>query len=167
MRILAFIALAACVACAPAPVIAPEPQSEVRPGGCQPATDANFEGAGEEHLRSYLAWLVKTEGARVKLGPRDASLAIVRGAQKLAPNGVQVGELGCSGRGEAPYRITLYRDGLVGRPLAVTYRTLAHEFHHIVQIRREDLPCGPRDGSRHGYERDADAVAAKLVPACR
>lgn len=154
-------------ACAPEPVIAPEPVAEVKPGGCEVATDADFEGGGEQRLRSYLAWLVKSHGAQAGLGPREASLAIVRGAGKLAPSGVQIAEVGCGIGGTAPYRVTLYRDALVGRPLAVTYRAIAHELHHVVQIRKESLPCGPREGSRHPYEREAEAVADRLVRSCR
>jgi len=165
--VLLLSSIALLASCAPPPVIAPEPQAEVRPGGCRIATDADFEGAGEQHMRSYLAWLVKTEGARVQLGPRDAALAIVRGAGKLAPSGVQIAEVGCSAKGAAPYRVTLYRDALVGRPLATSYHAIAHEFHHVVQIRKESLPCGPGEASRHPYERQADAVADRLVPACK
>jgi hypothetical protein len=157
----------AAAACAPAPVIAPVPDAEVRPGGCEPARDADFEGESEARQRSYLAWLVKAYGAQAGLGSREVSLAIVRGSEKLAPSGVQVGEVGCGARGQGPYRITIYRDALVGRPLATTYHAIAHEFHHVVQIRRGNLPCGPGEGSRFPYEREAEDFAGSVVPGCR
>jgi hypothetical protein len=153
--------------CAPEAVIAPPPPAEVQPGGCETARDAHFEGESESRLRSYVAWLVKAYGAQAGLGPREVSLGIVRAAQKLAPSGVQVGEVGCGARGQGPYRITIYRDALVGRPLATTYSAIAHEFHHVVQIRRGNLPCGPGEGSRFPYEREAEDFARSVVPGCR
>ena len=130
---------------------------------CAVARDADFEGEGEHQLRAYLAWLAVNHGEPAALKPSQVSLAIVRGDSKPGPAGVQVGEISCN---SDDYRITLYRDALTGRPLAVAYDTLAHEFHHVVQIRRDKLACEARKGQRAAYEREAAAFARKLVPRC-
>lgn len=168
IRSLGALALAAALgACAPAPIAPEGPAVEVKPGGCEVARDADFEGEGEERLRGFLRWLAHAHGAPTGLEPRQVSLGIVRGYAKPGPAGVQAGEISCGAGGRGPFRVTLYRDALAGRPLATTYHTLAHEFHHVVQIRRENLPCDAGTGSRAVYEQEAEDVAARFVPACR
>lgn len=163
----ALVLVAMLGACAPAPAVPEGPAVEVKPGGCELARDSDFEGAGEARLRGFLRWLAHTHGAPTGLDPRQVSLGIVRGSAKPGPMGVQAGEISCGGGRHGPFRVTLYRDALAGRPLATTYRTLAHEFHHVVQIRREGLPCDAGDGSRAAYEQEAEDVARRFVPACR
>jgi hypothetical protein len=141
------------------------PVAEVTPGGCEPLRDADFEGAGEQRLRGYLAWIAQSHGAQVGITPREVSLAIARGEPKPGPAGVQVGEVSCASGYRGPYRVTLFRDALVGRPHAVAYHTLAHEFHHLVQIRRAKLACEAK-GSAVPYEREAESFARSVVPAC-
>lgn len=160
----AALLLAAAAACAPAaaPVRAPQPElPEIR---CGPADDADFDADGHERLWRYLDWLAEAYGPEVGLRPQDVALAIVRGPAKPGPVGVTAAEVGCGGD---RYRITLYRDALSGRPLSVTYDTLAHEFYHLVQIRRDGLACQARDGERAGYEQEAMNFARGIVPACR
>ena len=154
---------AACVP-APAPVRERAPQTVAPVLACGTASDEDFEGDGEERLWSYLDWLVRTHGAEAGLQPHRVSLAIVRGLPKPGPGGVTAGEISCDGRN---YRIGLYRDALSGRPLRVAYSTLAHEFFHVVQIRRDDLDCEARPGERATYEHEATEFAARVVPACR
>lgn len=163
----AAVLAAALGACAPAPTVPEGPAVEVKPGGCERARDSDFAGVGEERLRGFLRWLAHTHGAPAGLDPRQVSLGIVRGSVKPGPMGVQAGEISCGNGGRGPFRVTLYRDALSGRPLATTYHTLAHEFHHVVQIRRENLPCDAGDGSRAAYEQEAEDVAHRFVPACR
>jgi hypothetical protein len=160
-----FPLLGACAlaACAPAPVAPPVAPAVPATFSCQPAGDADFDGAGEAALRGYVAWLAQAHGAPARLAPGQVSLGIVRTQPKPGPAGVQAAEIAC---GDDTYRITLYRNALTGRPLALAYRTLAHEFHHIVQIRRDRLDCEARDGQRESYEREADAFAGRLVPVC-
>jgi hypothetical protein len=166
---------------APVPVAVPEPEREPGPRtepkpvavrvaaapstpSCRHSRDTDFDGAGEQLLRGYLEWLVLAHGAPASLKARDVELAIVRGDPKPGPGGVTAGEISC---GTDDYRITLYRNALAGRPLAVAYDTLAHEFHHVVQIRRDGLHCESRKGERESYEREAVEFARKLVPRCR
>lgn len=153
--------------CAPvSPPLAPGPVVEVKPGGCEPLRDADFEGAGAQRLRDYLSWIAQSRGAVVGVTAQDVSLVILRGPPRPGPSGVQVAEVSCTGSGgDGPYRVALYRDALSGRPQAVVYETLAHEFHHIVQIRRDQLPCQAH-GSAWPLEVEARAVAATLVPSC-
>lgn len=136
---------------------------------CQVARDADFEGAGAAQLRRYADWLARAHGTPVGLAPQALDVGIVRGPPKPGLVGVTAGEVACAGADhDARYRITLYRDALVGRPLAIAYQTVAHEFQHVVQIRRDRLPCGARDDAvRARYEREAAAAAEALVPACR
>jgi hypothetical protein len=134
---------------------------------CRIAVDRDFEGRGARELESYLDKLARDHGGATRLTPKDVSLAIVRGEPKPGPDGVTAGEVACADNdGRAPYRITLYRDALAGRTLATAYRTVAHEFHHVVQIRRDKLPCGPGDKAREEYEREAREVAQRFVPGC-
>ena len=176
LRIFCCALALAAVACAPSP--APRPAPEPKPArkpvavrvsaapptpSCRPSRDTDFEGAGEQQLRGYLDWLARAHGAPASLKVRDVELAIVRGDPKPGPGGVTAGEISCN---KDEYRITLYRNALAGRPLAVAYDTLAHEFHHIVQIRRDGLRCASRKGERESYEREAVEFAARLVPAC-
>ena len=142
------------------------PAVEVSPGGCEKLGAADFEGEGRERLRRYLAWLAHSQGGPVDVTPRDVSLAIAPGEPKPGPFGVQAGEVSCAAGGRGPYRVTLFRDALLGRPQAVAYHTLAHEFHHVLQIRRDKLAC-EAGGSAVPYEREAEEVAKRLVPACR
>jgi hypothetical protein len=114
-------------------------------------------------LRGFLAWVAQAHGAAVGIGPDDVSLAIVRGAAKPGPAGVTAAEIGCDAAG---YRITLYRNALSGRPLSVTWEVVAHEFHHIVQVRREGLACEAPPGRRAEYEREAAAFAGRVLPEC-
>jgi hypothetical protein len=136
---------------------------------CAVALDRDFEGVGEAELQRYAHWLASTRGRTVGVTPRAVEVAIVRGEPKPGPVGVTAGEVACSAAGSDPhYRITLYRNALVGRPLATTYRTVAHEFEHVVQIHRDRLPCdAPGDAARERYEREAALAADRLVPACR
>jgi len=166
MRLLGVSLLSLIVACAPAPspVREREPQAVVPVVNCGTAGDEDFEGDGEERLWSYLDWLVRTHGAETGLLPHRVSLAIVRGQPKPGSGGVTAGEISCDGRN---YRIGLYRDALSGRSLRATYSTLAHEFFHVVQIRRDDLDCASRPGELATYEREATEFAAHAVPACR
>jgi len=153
----------ALAACAPAPVATSVTPALPATFSCSAARDADFEGAGEQKLRAFLAWLAQNHGKAVGLKVAQVSLAIVRGDPKPGPAGVQVGEISCT---PDDYRITLYRDGLAGRPLAVTYGTLAHEFFHVVQIRRDKLNCESSKGNRERYELEATDFARKLVPRC-
>ena len=153
----------ALAACAPAPVAPPVKPALPSTFSCSAARDLDFEGAGEQRLQAFLAWLAVNHGKPARLTPAQVSLAIVRGTPKPGPAGVQVGEISCD---KDDYRITLYRNALSGRPLAVTYETLAHEFHHVVQIRRDQLACEASKGKRADYEREADAFARKLVRRC-
>ena len=166
MRLLSGVLLCLIVGCvqAPPPVREREPQTTAPVLACGTAGDEDFEGDGEERLWSLLDWLVRTHGAEFGLQPHRVSLAIVRGQPKPGPGGVTAGEISCDGRN---YRIGLYRDALSGRPLRVAYSTLAHEFFHVVQIRRDDLDCESRPGERLTYEREADEFAKRVVPACR
>ena len=152
------LALAACAP--PVPQVKPAAPEKF---SCAAARDADFEGEGEQQLHAYLAWLAVNHG-KPGLEPSQVSLAIVRTYPKPGPAGVQVGEISCNAD---DYRITLYRNALAGRPLAVAYETLAHEFHHIVQIRRDRLACEARKGERAAYEREATEFARKRVPSCK
>jgi hypothetical protein len=156
----------ALAACAPVSVSVPAPASEVKPAGCEPSGDADFAGASEERLRSYLAWLAHAHGGPVGLEPRDVSLTIVRSLPRPGPSGVQVAEISCGADGGAPYRIALYRDALSGRAKRVAYHTVAHEFFHIVQLRRDRLAGCEAAGSARPYEREAEQFAERLVPSC-
>lgn len=133
---------------------------------CAVAQPADFEGAGEVELRHYLQWLAHRRGGDVAVGPRQVNLAIAHGEPKPGLIGVTAAEVACE-PGNTAFRITLYREALLGRQLYTAYQAVAHEFQHVVQIRRDDLPCGPREGTREAYEREAAAVAEALVPACR
>lgn len=160
----ALLLLAGCAPAPTAPSVAPALPATF---SCGPAADADFEGAGEARLQGFVAWLAYARGAPAGISPARVSLAIVRGPAKPGPSGVQAGEISCAGP-DGPYRITLYRDALAGRPLAVAYDTLAHEFHHLVQIHRDRLPCGPTTIAAHeAYEREAREAARRIVPACR
>lgn len=164
MRLLCVLLPCVAMACARAPAPVRAPQPELPTIRCGAARDADFEGAGEEQLRRYLDWLVQAYGRDVSLRPQDVSLAIVRGPAKPGPMGVTAAELACDADS---YRIVLYRDALSGRPLPVAYDTLAHEFFHVFQIRRDGLACEARKGERARYEREAVSFAAGIVPACR
>jgi hypothetical protein len=146
--------------CAPAPSPVRAPQTEAPGVSCADATDADFE----ERFWAYLDWIVRAHGAQAGLMPYHVSLAMVRGTPKPGPGGVTAGEISCDDR---RYRISLYRDALSGRPLQVAYSTLAHEFYHLVQIRRDGLACEAREGERVLYESEATAFAQRVVPACR
>ncbi len=172
LRILGVALACAIVACASAPVPAPNPAAVDIPAAmppappapdCRAARGADFKGDGEQQLRRYLAWLVQAHGAKVSLKPEDVTLAIARGEPKPSTGGVTAGEVSCSA---GKYRVTLYRNVLDGRPLAVAYESLAHEFYHVVQIRLDRLKCKPGKGDREGYEREAVEFARTLVPAC-
>jgi hypothetical protein len=155
-------------ACAPAPVAAPAPAAEPPASfSCAKAQDADFDGEGERRLGNFLRYLAQAHGAPAGIDPAEVSLGIVRGPAKLAPAGVQAGEIGCGNGGAGPYRVTLYRDALAGRPLALAYETIAHEFHHVVQIHRDRLPCAAGDKNREAYEREAREVARRFVPICK
>lgn len=57
---------------------------------------------------------------------------------------------------------------LEGRRLYTAYHTIAHEFHHIVQMERDQLPCnGTAEDKVPRYEREALAIADQLQPACK
>lgn len=167
---LACLAAWLLAACAPAPV-APSAVAVTAPApgtiSCAQAQDGDFEGAGERRLRGFLAYLAAAHGAPAGIDPAQVSLGIVRGAAKLAPAGVQAGEVGCGNGSDGPYRVTLYRDALAGRPLALAYETIAHEFHHVVQIHRDRLPCSAGGAQREAYEREAREVARRFVPQCK
>lgn len=168
MRLLLLLQSACLLAaCAPTPTPPPvrEPQTVAPSVRCENATDDDFEGEGEEALWSYLDWLVRSHGAPGGLKPHHVSLAIARGKPKPGPGGVTAGEVSCA---DKRYRIALYRDALTGRPLRVAYRTLAHEFFHVVQIGRDGLDCGaPGVEDRDLYELEAEGFAARVTPACR
>lgn len=130
---------------------------------CNETRDADFEGGRGERFQRY----ARTLAARASVPPEEVSVAIVKGTPEAAPRGVAAAEIACgSNDGRPPYLITLYRDALAGRPLQTAFRTVAHEMQHVVQIRRDLLPCGPRAGTREHYEREAEAIAERLVPAC-
>jgi hypothetical protein len=162
--VVASVASVLAAGCAPAPRALRPAQVEAPAISCEKAIDADFEGEGEERFWRYLDWMVRAHGAQAGLMPHHVSLAVVRGATKPGPGGVTAGEISCDGR---RYRITLYRDALSGRLLQVAYRTLAHEFFHVVQVRRDGLGCEARPGERTLYEDEAAAFAEGVVPACR
>lgn len=154
--------LAGCQAAPPAA----EPARAEPParGRCEVAYDADFEGAGRQALERYVAELTRVLGPPAGLPAGAVTLAFAGSEPKAGPNGMVAGEVACStGR----YRITLYPKALAGRPLNVAYQTVAHEFHHVVQIRRDGLACGPSPGRSEQYEREAVAFAEQQVPRCR
>jgi hypothetical protein len=160
----AALALLLLAGCASEPPPARAPQAEAPSVSCADSTDADFEGEGEERFWAYLDWMVRAHGAQAGLMPYHVSLAVVQGPPKPGPGGVTAGEISCDAR---RYRITLYRDALSGRPLQVAYRTMAHEFYHLIQVRRDGLACEAREGERALYESEASAFAQSVVPACR
>jgi hypothetical protein len=157
------LALALLAGCAREPPPARAPPVEAPSVSCEDSTDADFEGEGEERFWAYLDWIVRAHGAQAGLMPYHVSLAMVRGSPKPGPGGVTAGEISCDAR---RFRISLYRDALAGRPLQVAYSTLAHEFYHVVQVRRDGLACEAREGERALYESEAAAFAQRVVPAC-
>ena len=145
---------------------APEPERAGAPprGRCEVAYDSDFEGAGQEALQRYVAELTRVLGPPVGLQPGTVTLAIARSEPKPGPNGMVAGEVACR---DGRYRITLFPKALAGRLLNVAYQTTAHEFFHVVQIRRDGLACGPAPGRAAQYEREAVAFAEQQVPRCR
>ncbi|HUR41286.1 MAG TPA: hypothetical protein VM240_08970 [Verrucomicrobiae bacterium] len=159
-------ALAACGSRAPVvPVTEMAALEALARDRCQVALDADFDDSGRADFQRYVNWLTATQAGGTHLDPGEVTLAIARGKPKPGPKGVIAGEVSC-GAGEEPFRITLYRDALVGRQLQTAFRTAAHEFHHIVQIRRDGLPCDAVSAERERYEKEAEGVADRLVPAC-
>jgi hypothetical protein len=160
--------LAACAAepPAPAPVAAFEAQPRDR---CAVARAEDFRGAGAADLQRYARTLARERAAGVGLAERDVSLAVSDAEPKPGPVGVIAGEFSCGSGGDGPpFRITLYRKALEGRPLQVAYHTVAHELQHIVQVRRDSLRCHGSDAAAvERYEREAMDVAGQLVPECR
>lgn len=132
---------------------------------CALAHTADFEGAGEAELHRYLHALARRHGPGSGVEPREVNLAIASGEPRPGLVGVTAGEVSCE-PGNRAFRITLYREALVGRQLYMAYQTVAHEFQHVVQIRRDGLACGPPPGLLEEYEREAADHAARLVPAC-
>lgn len=158
-------ALVAACAVNPAPVSFARFEAAAR-DPCVVARDEDFGEAGPAALQRYVHGLARTHGAAVGLTPRDVTVVFVTGEPKPGPVGVTAGEVACSDRERDAYRIGLYRDALVGRPLATTYHTAAHEFVHALQIHRDRLPCAASDGARERYELEAAALADELAPWC-
>lgn len=165
IALLTAVLLAACAADGPDPAefAALEPSSRDR---CDIARDGDFARSGVAELRRYLWHLAQSRAEEAAIDPRQVSLAVVHGPPEPGLVGVTAGEVACGLAGDPPYRITLYAQALVGRPLYTAYRTIAHEYQHIVQIRRDGLRCEPRNGTRELYEAEAQAVADQLVPSC-
>lgn len=145
---------------------APEAERAGAPprGRCEVAYEADFEGAGLQALERYVAELTRVLGPPAGLQPGAVTLEVARSEPKPGPSGMVAGEIAC---GNGRYRITLFRKALAGRPLNVAYQTTAHEFFHVVQIRRDGLHCGPAPGRAAHYEREAQAFAEQQVPRCR
>lgn len=137
---------------------------------CEVARVEDFEGAGEAALQRYAGKLALERGGKVGLRPGDVALAISDGPPKPGPHGVIAGEISCAGPGGhgAPYRITLFRKALEGRQLFTAYHTVAHEYLHVEQMQRDQLPCNdPGDEAQvQRYEREAIRTADALQPAC-
>lgn len=137
---------------------------------CDLARATDFEGAGAAELQRYAYALARSRGASVGLSPTEVAVAISDAPPKPGPEGVIAAEIGCAGPGGdgGPYRITLYRKALEGRRLYTAYHTVAREFHHIVQMERDQLPCnGTAEDKAPRYEREAIATADQLQPACK
>jgi hypothetical protein len=162
--VLAVAAVAAVAGCARAPVAPPVAAAQgTRIDPCAPAQVADFEGPGEYRLQRYAQALAP----RAAVAPHEVEVAIVPHEPEAGWNGVTAAEISCgSNAGDGPYRITLYRNALAGRPLQTAYHTVAHELHHVAQIRRDRLPCQPDESMRERYEREADAFADRVAPAC-
>lgn len=138
----------------------PEPRCEVARAG-------DFDGAGAADLQRFADEVTGSLGRDVGLKPGDVTIATTCSTPKAGRRGVIAAEIGCSGA-KAPFRITLYCHALEGRRLAVAYHAVAREVQHIVQIRRDGLPCeGAAPELADSYEQEAVAIADALVPACK
>jgi hypothetical protein len=139
------------------------------PGGrCEPLEPADFEGDGELALQLYVHWLARTFGPPYLKDPAEVELTVPASAPRPTEVGITAGEVSCSDDDDSPaFRITLFRPALEGRPRQTLYGALAHEFHHVVQIRRDGLACKPTPENRERLEREADIFARRLVPPCQ
>ena len=136
-------------------------------GRCEAAVAADFEGAGATALRLYLDWLVYAYGAPYVTDPAEVSLALPDSHPRPSEAGITAGEVSCGNPGHgAAFRITLFRKALEGRPLQAAYGALAHEFRHVVQIRRDGLACKPTPATKRALEQEAEDWARTLMPPC-
>lgn len=136
-------------------------------GRCETVAAADFEGEGQTALRLYLDWLVRAHGAPYVGDPGEVALAFPASHPDPAHAGVTGGEVSCGGgKHAAPFKITLFRDALEGRKRRDLYGALAHEFQHVLQIRRDGLACKPSHKTRAPLEREAEAFARSMVPPC-
>jgi hypothetical protein len=137
-------------------------------GRCEPALASDFEGEGQTALRLYLDWLVRTYGPPYVHDPAEVALSIPASFPRPTEVGVTAGEVSCTDGKDAPaFQITLFRAALEGRPRQSLYGALAHEFFHVVQIRRDGLACKPTRDTKERLEREAEEAARKIVPPCK
>jgi hypothetical protein len=132
---------------------------------CAATRGEAFAGDGAIALRLYLDWLVRTYGPPFVRDPGDVALDIPPSRPRPTELGVTAGEVICDTVKPA-FRITLFRASLEGRPLQAVYGAVAHEFQHVVQIRRDGLACRPTRETKDRLEQEAEAAARKIIPPC-
>lgn len=136
-------------------------------GRCAAARAGDFEGAGATSLRLYLDWLVYAYGEPYVRDPGEIALALPPSGPRPTEAGITAGEVSCHGPDARPaFRITLFPAALEGRPLQAAYGALAHEFRHVIQIRRDGLACRPTPATKAPLEKEAENWARRLMPPC-
>jgi hypothetical protein len=131
---------------------------------CDIARDADFAGDGKWKFDRYLESLVRTSGGPYEIQPREFQL-LVSGAPAPVVGGHPVGgEIACSWGKRYIY---LYKEALSDRTLAITYNTIAREYFHHVQVRRDGVSCNSSVDGLAALQAEARDWAQKVAPLCQ
>ena len=131
---------------------------------CDAARDADFVGDGRRRLEEYLEWLARTSGEPYGIRPREFHLLVSNAAPRTVAGQSVGGEIGCSW---GQRYISLYKQSLTRRALAETYNTIAREFYHHLQVRRDGVACDSSIEDLAALEAEARDWALKVAPLCR
>lgn len=131
---------------------------------CAIARDADFAGEGRWRLERYLERLARTSGGAYGIQPQEFRLLISNASPPLVGGHPVGGEIGCSW---GKRYVSLYKQTLTNRTLAVTYNTIAREYFHHVQVRRDGVSCSSSVDGLAALEAEARNWARDVAPLCR
>ncbi len=131
-------------------------------GRCETARSDDFNDEGKCRLQRYLEWLARTYGGPVGLRPQDFELGISQATPPVRDGRTESGTIACAG---GRLYIYIFQQALIDRTLAQTYNTIAHEFYHHFQVRRDNINCNLPAGLPP-LEAQAYAWAQSVAPLC-
>ena len=130
---------------------------------CEIARERDFTGEGRRRFERFLESLADASGAPYGIQAKEFELLFSNARAPLAGGDPVGGDIGCSW---GKRYILLYKRVLAERTVATTYNTIARQYFHHVQVRRDGVRCDSSVDGVTPLQAEARDWAQKVAPLC-